>query len=108
MAFRSDFIGHLRAKAERWAKRDHVDLCVDCGCVRTPMAQQIANLGQGGSLLEHLSRQAVTEQVGASIGGLNSCSLKCPVHQRADCDGVGETDQPRYAPDEYATTGTSR
>ena len=72
------------------------------------MAQQIANLGQGGSLLEHLSRQAVTEQVGASIGGLNSCSFQCPVHQRTNCEGVGEPDQRRFAPDEYATTGTIR
>src|ERR1700737_3080417 len=88
------------------AQPDDVDLCVDCGCVRTPMPQQIANLAQGGSLFEHLGRQAVTEQVGASMGGFNSCSLKCPVHQRTDCDGVGETDQRRFAPDEYAATGT--
>jgi hypothetical protein len=56
------------------------------------MAQQIANLGQGRSLLEHLGRQAVTKQVGASIRRLNAGSVQCAVHQRADGDGVGEAD----------------
>ena len=33
------------------------------------------------------------------MGGLNSCLSPVPVHQRTDCDGVGETDQRRFAVD---------
>jgi hypothetical protein len=38
------------------------DLGADCSRVRTAMAQQITDLGQGRSLLEVLGRQAVAKQ----------------------------------------------
>ncbi len=102
MASRSGFVGYLPARAGRWNEVRPDRPWRRCSRVRTAMAQQIADLGQGRSLLEHLGRQAGAKQVRGSISRLNARSFQCPVHQRA----AGETDQRRYVPDEYAKTGT--
>jgi hypothetical protein len=76
--------------------------------IETPMPQQLTDLLQRSSLMEHLGGQGVSEQMGTGAGRLHAGSFERAGDKGGDSDGVGESLEWGSQANENASAGAGR